>query len=75
MMDVRRVELGPRDVLVYKGKEIDRHVLEAIVETNKRLLWAFIEGPDGDVRAFPYSESQVIWMEESDIICERDVEV
>jgi hypothetical protein len=70
----RRVELKAMDVLVYKGMELDRGVLDAIMETNSRLLWAFMR--DGDtVRAVPYSEDQVIWMAESDILKEQDVEI
>lgn len=75
MAERRRVELGSRDVLVYKGKEIDKNILEAIVDTKKRLLWAFVEGAEGDVRAVPYSEEQVIWMSEEDVVREQDVEL
>lgn len=74
-MSANRVELGPRDVLVYKGKEIDQNILEAIIETDKRLLWAFVCGEYGDIRAVPYSEEEVIWMAESDVIREQDVEI
>ncbi len=70
-----RVELHARDVLVYKGKEIDRNILEAILETDKRLLWAFVRGENGDVRAIPYSEEQVIWMSEKDVLQPDDVEI
>ena len=75
MASGRRVELTARDVLVYKGLEIDREILDAVVDTNKRLLWAFVRGDGGDVRAVPYSEEQVIWMADSDVVKERDVEV
>jgi hypothetical protein len=71
----RRVELGRGEVLVYKGMEIDQQVLDAVVETNKRLLWAFVRGEGGDVRAVPYSEDHVIWLSESDITKEREVEI
>jgi hypothetical protein len=70
----RRVELGANEVLVYKGMEIDRAVLNAIVDTNKRLLWAFVV-KDGDIRAMPYTEAEVIWMAETDILKEQDVEL
>lgn len=75
MAERRRVELGPKDVLVYKGKEIDKDILEAILDTKKRLLWAFVEGADGDIRAVPYSEEHVIWMSEEDVVREQDVEL
>jgi len=70
-----RVELGCNEILVYKGLEIDREILDAVIDTNKRLLWAFVRGDGGDVRAVPYSEEQVIWMADSDVVKERDVEV
>lgn len=71
----RFVELDLGDVLVYKGKEIDLNILEAILETDKRLLWAFVQNEFGDVRAIPYSEEQVIWMSEKDITQPEDVEI
>jgi hypothetical protein len=70
-----RVELSANEILVYKGLEIDREILDAVIDTNKRLLWAFVRGDGGDVRAVPYSEEQVIWMADSDVVRERDVEV
>jgi hypothetical protein len=70
-----RVELRPRDVLVYKGKEIDHAILDALIDGDKRLLWAFVHGEHGDVRAVPYSEEQVIWMAESDVLKEKEVEL
>lgn len=74
-MEARRVELRRGDVLVYKGMELDRDVLDAVIDTNKRLLWAFVRGKDGDIRAIPYSETHVIWMAESDIVKEQEVEI
>lgn len=74
-MAANRVTLKAQDVLVYKGKEIDRGVLEAIIDADKRLLWAFIEGEDKVIHAFPYSESHVIWLEQSDMRREQDVEI
>ena len=62
MSAANRVELGSRDVLVYKGKLIDRSILDAIVDNpDKRLLWAFVLNDYGDIRCFPYSEERVIW--------------
>lgn len=69
------VELKRGEVLSYKGMTIDRDVLDAVVDTNKRLLWAFVRGDDGDIRAVPYSEEHVIWLAESDVLQERDVEI
>ncbi len=63
----RRVEVGSLDTLVYKGQEIDLGVLEAIVDTNNRLLWAFMKDRKGDVRAVSYTEADVIWLTENDV--------
>jgi hypothetical protein len=70
-----KIKLGFNEVLIHNGMEIDREVLDAIVNTNKRLLWAFIRNRSGDIRAVPYSESHVIWLAESDVLQERDVEI
>jgi hypothetical protein len=74
-MQAKRIELGRDEVLVHKGLEIDRDVLDAVVDTNKRLLWAFVRGRNGDIRAVPYSESHVIWLTEDDIIKPEEVEI
>lgn len=71
----KRVELMRGEVLVHKGLEIDRDVLDAVVDTNKRVLWAFVRGRNGDIRAVPYSESHVIWLTEDDIIKPEEVEI
>lgn len=70
----RRVLLRSTDVLVYRGMEIDRDVLDAVLSTNKRLLWAFIRNGK-DVRAIPYDESRVIWLAESDVQQPDEVEI
>lgn len=74
-MLTNRVTIGANDVLIYKGKEIGMDILDAILDTNKRLLWAFVQGSYGDVQAVAYSEERVIWMSESDVQSERDIEV
>lgn len=71
----KRVSLGRGEVLVYKGVDIDRDVLDAIVDTKKRLLWAFVRGEGGVVRAVAYSEEHCIWLEESDMPREEEIEV
>ena len=72
----RQVVLGGNDVLLHRGMFIDSEVLDAILSTDKRLLWAFIrnEGND-DVQACPFSEAEVIWMTEADVLQEKDVEI
>jgi hypothetical protein len=74
-MRANRVELEAGDVLVYKGKDIDLTILEAILDTDKRLLWAFVRSENGDIHPVAYSEAHVIWMAESDVLREQDVEV
>jgi hypothetical protein len=73
---LRRVELTTSEVLVYKGMEIDREILNAVVSTDRRLLWAFVRSEDGlSVRAVPYSEEQCVWFGEADVTPEREVEI
>jgi hypothetical protein len=71
----RLIELAPGDALVHRGMLIDSEILDAILSTDKRLLWAFVRGSEGDVMAMPFSEEQCIWILESDILREADVEV
>lgn len=71
-----RVELQRGDVLVYKGKEIDRGVLNAMVDCNKRVLWAFVSSDCGTrIMAVPYTEHQVIWMTPEDVLQPNEVEI
>ncbi len=71
----KRIEVGRRDVIVYRDLEIDHEILDAILGTDKRLLWAFVRNEAGDVRAVPYSEERVIWLSDEDIVKEQDVEI
>lgn len=72
---LRRVELKQNELLVYKGMEIDRCVLDAVVDgTSKRLLWAFVRKGDV-VMAVPYSEEHVIWMSVDDVMSPDEVEM
>lgn len=70
-----RVVLRPGDTLIYRGKALDREVLDAVLSTNQRLLWAFVRNASGDIQACPYDESRVVWLEESDVQQPEDVEV
>ncbi len=74
-MDSKRIVFEAENTIVYKGMEIEASVLDSILDTNKRLLWAFVLGVNGDVRAVPYDESHVIWMAEKDVLKEQDVEI
>lgn len=71
----RQVELEPGDVILHRGMLIDAEVLDAILSTDKRLLWAFVRGAEGTIQACPFSETEVIWMQESDVVQPEDVEI
>lgn len=73
--NMARIVLRPGDTLIYRGKALDREVLDAVLSTNQRLLWAFVRGECGDIMAVPYSEDRVIWLAESDVQQPNDVEV
>jgi hypothetical protein len=51
-----------RGLLIIGEKQIDLNVLEAICDPNHRLLWQF-SWIDGVVKAVPYDESRVLWIE------------
>lgn len=69
---MRRILLRTDDVLKIGQYEVEAEVLTSIVNPNNRLLWAFIE-KDGRIQAVPYSEEQVLWMQESDLSKEEDL--
>ena len=76
--ETRRVELLRGDVLVHRGLEVNRDVLDAIVgaaSKKKRVLWAFVKNETGDIMACPYSEDQVIWMTPEDVVQPEEVEL
>ena len=73
-MPGRRIEVGKHDTVIYRGLELDATVLQAIVSTNKRVLWAFIK-KSGNIMAVPYSEEQCIWMTEADVMQPEEVEL
>lgn len=70
-----RIVLRSSDTLIYRGKALDKEVLDAVLSTNQRLLWAFVRNGDGDIQACPYDESRVVWLEESDIQQPNEVEI
>lgn len=47
-----------------KGKKVDLAILAYICNPDRRILWRFME-VDGVVRAVPYNEKQVIWIDEA----------
>lgn len=70
-----RIVLRSSDTLIYRGKALDKEVLDAVLSTNQRLLWAFVRSNNGDIMAVPYSEDRIIWLAESDVQEPNDVEV
>jgi len=54
--------------------EISSAVLDAVVDRNSRVLWAFIS-KDDRIMAVPYGEDQCIWMTPEDIMQPNEVEV
>ena len=63
----RTLVIRSNDTLVFKGYEIDADILDAIVNPDKRLLWAFIK-KDHDIRPVAYSEDKVIWLTDEDLV-------
>jgi hypothetical protein len=48
--------------LTINGKTIDLELLAMLCDPRPRLLWRF-QQVDGEVRAIPYDESKVIWID------------
>jgi len=71
----REIVVQPGDVLIYRDKAVGTDVLDAVLDTDRRLLWAFVSNEAGDVIAVCYSEDHVIWLSDSDVQAEKDVEV
>jgi hypothetical protein len=61
-----RITAWKDDTLVVGDCTIDVEVLQTILNTDARLLWAFV-AKDGKVQPVAYSEEQVIWLEPSDL--------
>jgi hypothetical protein len=73
--DGRQVQLHPGDRLVYRGLEIDTSVLDAVLNTNVRILWAFEPDGKGGVLLTPHTEESCIWMSLADVILPEEVEL
>ena len=73
--DGRQVRLNPGDRLVYRGLEIDTFVLDAILDTETRLLWAFEADGKGGVTVSPHSEETVIWLSSDDVATPEEIEI
>jgi hypothetical protein len=73
--DGRQVALHPGDRLVYRGLEIDTSVLDAVLNTNVRILWAFEADGHGGITLVPHTEESCIWMSSSDVVLPEEVEL
>jgi hypothetical protein len=73
--DGRQVVLHPGDRLVYRGLEIDTSILDAVLNTNVRILWAFEPDGKGGVLLTPHTEESCIWMSLDDVVLPEEVEI
>lgn len=72
----KRIEVNRDDTIVYRGMTVDPELLDIIVDAERRVLWGFMrDAKTGDVRAIPYTEDQVIWMTDKDVLQPEDVEL
>lgn len=53
--------------ILYGTVSFDLEILESIMNSDCRMLWAFVRDEYGDVMACPYTEDQVIWLTDKDI--------
>lgn len=63
------------DVISYKGWLIDTALLDAILDTKRRVLWAFVRNTEGNIQSVPYDETRCIWLSEDDIQQPNEVEI
>ena len=73
--DGRQVVLHPGDRLVYRGLEIDTSVLDAVLNTDVRILWAFEPDGKGGVVVTPHTEETCIWLSADDVATPEEVEL
>jgi hypothetical protein len=71
----RATMIDDKKLPVYKGMELSAEFLEAVLDTKKRLLWAFITDSNGDVQACPYTEHECIWLLDEDVVMPNEVEL
>ena len=69
------MSLYPGDRLIYRGLELNTSILDAILNTDVRILWAFETDGKGGVVVVPHDESQCIWMSGKDVLQTEDVEL
>ena len=73
--DGRRVDLHPGDRLVYRGLEIDTSVLDAVLNTDVRILWAFESDGKGGITLMPHTEESCIWLSTDDVATPEEIEI
>lgn len=55
-----------REIISVGDLEIDTATLVAIADPNARVLWAFVREQNGSgIRAVPYDENEVIWLDKN----------
>ena len=73
--DGRQVRLNPGDRLVYRGLEIDTSVLDAVLNTDVRILWAFESDGKGGITLMPHTEESCIWLSADDVATPEEIEI
>ena len=73
--DGRQVVLHPGDRLVYRGLEIDTSVLDAVLNTDVRILWAFETDGHGGITLVPHTEETCIWLSADDVATPEEIEI
>jgi hypothetical protein len=73
--DGRRVDLHPGDRLVYRGLEIDTSVLDAVLNTDVRILWAFESDGKGGITLVPHTEETCVWLSADDVATPEEIEI
>lgn len=59
--------LRKEDVIVLGGVELHCDTLRAMIDPEARLLWGFVRNDLGDIMAVPYTENQLIWLDDKDL--------
>jgi hypothetical protein len=60
----RRYYPAAGDRIVVGDYEIDYAILSGILTSEARVLWAFVHNEAGDTQALPFTEEQVIWIDQ-----------
>ncbi len=69
----RRLVVREDDIIVLGGYEFSAAVLKAVLDPDRRLLWAFVKAEGGHaVQPVAYDETRVLWLSEEDLERTRD---